>query len=244
MPTVGVIKPSTRPGKAEDLAAMLPSEIRLEHGNCRIAQGTRAELERSFADFDAEVARMAALRVDLIHTAGVPFLLLGPERERERVEGWEQRFGIPVFTNGMSQVNAARAFDARRLIAASYFPGELNDTFGAYLERAGFQVLESAGMEIPFQEVPRVPAGVVRNFLEGLCRRNPHADALYLIGPAWRPTLDMIDDLETAFGMPVIHHVPAQSWEIQRRLGFRRPVQGYGRLMRELPECSPKRASG
>lgn len=244
MLTVGVIKPSTRPGKAEDLVALLPPEIRLEHGSCRIAQGTRAELERSFADFDAEVARMAGLRVNLIHPAGVPFLLLGYEGERDRVDRWEQRFGIPVFTNGMSQINAARAFDARRLVAASYFPGELNGAFGAYLEQAGFQVLESAGMELPFQEVPRVPGGVVRDFLEGLWRRNPGADALYLIGPAWRATLAMIDELETAFGMPVIHHVPAQSWEIQRRLGFRRPVQGYGRLMRELPGCPPNRASG
>jgi maleate cis-trans isomerase len=45
----------------------------------------------------------------------------------------------------------------------------------------------------------------------------------------------MLDELERDYGIPVIHHVPAQSWEIQKRLGFRSPVQGYGRLIREMP---------
>jgi len=245
MPTVGVIKPSTRPGKAEELVAILPPEIRLEHGGCRIADNTRAELERSFADFDAEVARMAALKVDLIHPAGVPFLLLGRKKEKEMLERGEERFGIPVFTNSMSQVNAAKAFGVRRLVAASYFPGELNDAFAAYLEQAGFEVLESLGLEgVPFMEVPKVTAAAMRAFLDGLMRRNPGAEAIYLIGPAWRVSLDMIEEVEAGYSIPVIHHVPAQSWEIQRRLGFRRPVQGYGRLTRELPVLPATPASG
>ena len=108
MPTVGVIKPSTRPGRAEELVMMLPKEIELAHAGCRIARGTREELERSFADFEEKVAEMAALRVDLIHPAGVPFLLLGRDGERSLVSKWESQHGIPIFTNGVSQVNALK----------------------------------------------------------------------------------------------------------------------------------------
>src|SRR5262249_18389028 len=85
MPRVGVIKPSTRRGRAEELVMMLPKAIELEHAGCRIASGTRQELEQSFADFETKVAEMAALNVDLIHPAGVPFLLLGYEGERALV---------------------------------------------------------------------------------------------------------------------------------------------------------------
>src|SRR5436190_22416587 len=88
MPRVGVIKPGTRPGRAEELVMMLPKEIELEHAGCRIANGTRQELEQSFADFEMKVAEMAALKVDLIHPAGVPFLLLGYEGERALVSKW------------------------------------------------------------------------------------------------------------------------------------------------------------
>jgi maleate cis-trans isomerase len=235
MPRVGVIKPSTRPGRAEELVMMLPKAIELEHAGCRIASGTRQELEQSFADFETKVAEMAALNVDLIHPAGVPFLLLGYEGERALVSKWENMHKIPIFTNGMSQVNAVNAFGAKRIIAASYFPAEINASFATYLTEAGFEVLEIIGFDVPFQDAPKVEAGTLRTFFDALHRRHPDAEALYLIGPAWRATLGMLDELEGDYGIPVIHHVPAQSWEIQKRLGFHCPVQGYGRLIREMP---------
>jgi maleate cis-trans isomerase len=237
MPTVGVIKPSTRPGRAEELVAILPREIALEHGMANIANGTREELEKSFAVFDAEVARMAELKVDLIHPAGVPFLLLGYEGERALVDKWEKQTNIPVFTNGQSQVNACRAFGAKRLVAASYFADpEVTKGFAKYLIEAGFEVLNIDAYAVNFKEVPKLPAAVLRPFLDSVFMPfKGKADAFYLIGPAWRATLGMIDELEEAYGVPVIHHVPAQSWEIQRRLGFRQPFEGHGRLMREMP---------
>lgn len=236
MPTVGVIKPSTRPGRAEELVAILPAEIKLEHAQCNIDQGTMEELKRSFSDFEARVADMAALDVDLIHTAGVPFLLLGPDGELELVRKWEKEYKKPVFTNGMSQVNALRAFNAKRVVSTSYFAADINQHFANYLSDAGFEVLATANYDVPFQQVPKVSAPVLKEFFDSLFL--PHkgkADAFYLVGPAWRASLEMIDDLEEAYGVPVIHHVPCQSWEIQKRLGFRQTFEGYGRLMREMP---------
>ena len=236
MPTVGVIKPSTRPGRAEELVMMLPKEIELAHAGCRIANGTRAELEQSFTDFETKVAEMAALRVDLIHPAGVPFLLLGHQGEHALVTKWEKRHKIPIFTNGMSQVNALKAFKAKRVIAASYFNDDINKSFANYLAEAGFEVLGIAGYNVPFQEVPKLEARVIRQFFDRLyLPQRGKAEAFYLIGPAWRATLEMLDELERDYGIPVIHHVPAQSWEIQKRLGFRQPVAGYGRLIGEMP---------
>jgi maleate isomerase len=132
-------------------------------------------------------------------------------------------------------VNALNAFAVKRVIAASYFPDEINRSFAGYLAEAGFQVLEIVGFDVAFQDAPKLEASVLRDFFDALYARHPEAEALYLIGPAWRATLGMLDALEQAYGIPVIHHVPAQSWEIQKRLGFRRPVQGYGRLIREMP---------
>jgi maleate cis-trans isomerase len=237
MPTVGVIKPSTRPGRAEELVAILPREIELEHASCAIAQGTRQELEQSFRDFEARVAQMAELDVDLIHPAGVPFLLLGREGERSLVKKWEAEYGIPVFTNGMSQVNALKAYGAKRVVAASYFGSvDVNRSFANYIAEAGFEMLGIAGYEVAFQDVPKLEPIAIRKFFDSVYL--PHrgkADSFYLIGPAWRATLGMLDELEDAYGIPVIHHVPAQSWEIQRRLGFRQCFEGCGRLMREMP---------
>lgn len=237
MPIVGVIKPSTRPGRAEELVAILPREIELRHAACSIDRGTREELEQSFDDFEARVADMADLSVDLIHPAGVPFLLLGREGEQKLVSRWEREYGVPIFTNGMCQVNALKAYGAKRVVAASYFSdAHLNRSFAGYLTDAGFEVLAIAGYVVDFKDVPHLQPSVIRKFLDSIYL--PHqgnADAFYLIGPAWRATLGMIDELEGAYGIPVIHHVPAQSWEIQKRLGFMSCFEGHGRLIREMP---------
>jgi maleate cis-trans isomerase len=235
VPRIGVISPSPRGIKAEDLMRLLPQEIELVPAACDISSGSLKELEDSFACFDAKVDELAAQKVDLIHPAGVPFLLLGPDGERAMVERWEKRHGIQVFTNAMSQVNAARVLGAKRIIASSYFPAPIHEGFTAYLAKAGFEVLASKQYDADFKEVPALDGKVLRQFFDGIFERGKGAEAFYLIGPGWRATLGMIEEMEEAYGIPVIHHVPAQSWEIQRRLGFRRPVEGYGRLLRELP---------
>jgi maleate cis-trans isomerase len=236
MPTVGVINPSVRGGRPEQLIRILPAGIGLEISRCDIASHTVAELEAAFGCFDRRVAEAAALAVDLIHPAGVSFLLLGPDGERDMIDRWQRRHAIPVFTNPMAQANALRALGARRVVSASYFATAINARFSDYLVRAGFDVLESAAFGgVPFDEVPGIERSSLRAFFGGLCERNPRAEALNLFGPGWQASFDLIGELEDAYGIPVIHHVAAQSWEIQKRLGLRHPVEGYGRLVRELP---------
>ena len=234
MPSVGVIKPSNRPGKAEELVAMLPSSVTLEHAALGIATGSPQELREAIGKYDQKIAEMAALGVDLVHAAGIPPLLLGYEGERELVRGWERKFGKPVFTNGQSQVNALRALGAKRIVGASYFPGAINKTFGAYMTQAGFDVLTMEGMEVEFQQVPKVAPEVVRAFIRSLFARYKDVDAIYLLGPAWR-TLEILESMEEEFGVPIVHHIPAQSWEIQNRFGLTQNFSGYGRLIGQMP---------
>lgn len=232
--TLGIIKPSTRPGRAEDLVAILPEGIALLHDRLNIHDGTEQELRDGLALYDSKIAAMAAQGAELIHPAGAPPLLLGYHGEQQRIRAWEEMAGVPVFTNGASQVNALRALGARRVIGFSYFRGDVNRRFARYLEEAGFDVLGMHGMDVDFQDVPKVPEAAIRAFVEPHVLRHPGADAIYIVGPALR-TIGLVQGWEDRFGLPVVHHLPAQSWEIQRRFGLRRPVAGYGRLLAELP---------
>jgi maleate cis-trans isomerase len=60
------------------------------------------------------------------------------------------------------------------------------------------------------------------------------AEGIYILDPAWR-TLDIIEMLEQDLEVPVVHHLPAQAWEIMKRLHVRERRQGLGRLLREMP---------
>jgi maleate cis-trans isomerase len=55
-----------------------------------------------------------------------------------------------------------------------------------------------------------------------------------MLGSAWK-TLEIIEPLEKATGLTVVHAGPARCWETQLRLGLRHPIRGYGRLLAEMP---------
>ncbi len=231
---LGIVKPSNRPGRTEDLDPILPPGVRIIANHLDIYRGAPEELQRAISGYDDRVRELAAQGASLVHPAGAPPLLLGYEGERRQIAQWETATGVPVFTNGSSQVNALRALRAERILGLSYFPGPLNERFAHYYREAGFDVLGMVGLDVPFQDVIQVPQPVIDAFVRGHFQRHPGADAILMIGPAWR-TMDLVEGWEQAFGVPIVHHVQSQSWEMQRRLGIRHPVQGWGRLVAELP---------
>jgi maleate isomerase len=233
--TVGLIKPNFRPGSTEDLVRLLPDGIGVIPLHIGINRGTRRQFEQSIPEYEAMVARLAELEADVIHPAGSPpFQILGYRGELALVRRWERKYRRPVFTNGMTQVNALNALKARSIVGVSYFPADLNRSFAAYFREAGFKVLAMQGVEVDFDKVQTLAGTEIYRFIKRLFLANRGADAIYILGPAWR-TLDIIEPLEQDLGVPVVHHLTAQSWEIQRRLHVCQAQRGFGCLLREMP---------
>lgn len=89
------------------------------------------------------------------------------------------------------------------------------------------------GFDIDFDKVQTIASTEVYRFIKRMFLGHRSAEAIYILGPAWR-TLDIIEPLEQDLGVPVVHHLPAQAWEIQKRLHVRQSAQNYGRLLREM----------
>ncbi len=83
--------------------------------------------------------RLAEHEVDLIHPEGAPpFMMLGYEGEAELIRKWEKKYNVPVFTSGTNHIRALHALKVKRFVGASYFPGQINETFGALFPRCRF----------------------------------------------------------------------------------------------------------
>jgi len=106
-----------------------------------------------------------------------------------------------------------------------------------------------AGMDVDFDKAQELSSHEVYRFIKREFLAHPSAEAIYMLGPAWR-TLDIIDTLEQDLGVPVVHAIPAQCWDIQRHLHVRQPVKGFGRLLAEMPDgrtmsvAKPRQRSG
>ena len=233
--TVGVIKPTMRPGSLEEFIRFLPDGVGVIPLFLNVREGTESEFKSVLNACEERVAELAALKVDLIHPEGAPpFMVHGYEGESKITQGWEERFGIPIVTAPQTQVEALRAMDVERFVGVTYFAGEINDIFARYFVDAGFDVLAMDGMDVAFTDVQKLSSQEVYAHTKRAFLKHENADGIYMLGSGWR-VLDIIEMLEQDLGVPVIHAVPARVWAVQKRFHIRQPVIGYGQLLETLP---------
>ena len=233
--TVGIVRPTQRTGGFEDLLRILPQGIRLISQALDVQRGAIDEFQSAIPAYEAKVAALAKLGVDVINPSGAPpFMVLGYAKEQDLIRRWEDQYNTRVFTSGTSNIDAMRALKVTRILGATYFRGDINSIYGQYFIDAGFECLDMAGIDVDFPKVPELPSSTVHDFIVNAFDRNRTAEAVYMLGPAWR-TLDIIEKLERDLGVPVFQAVPVQCWDIQRHLDIREPVRGFGRLIAEMP---------
>ncbi len=234
--TVGIVRPTQRAGGYNELLQMLPQGVHLIPLCLDVRRGALDEFKSAIPAYEAKVAELAAMGVDVINPSGAPpFMVLGYANEQELIRQWETTYKTRIFTSATSYIDALRALNVKRFLGATYFRGDINRIYAKYFIDAGFACLDMAGMDVAFDKVPELPSREVFDFIKAAYARNDTAEAIYMLGPAW-PTLDIIERLESELGVPVVHAVPAQCWDIQRHLGLREPVKGFGRLIAEMPQ--------
>ena len=233
--TVGLIKPTHRPGSLEEFIRLLPEGIGVIPLFLGIQRGTEDEFLSVLEAIEAKVAELAALKVDLIHPEGAPpFMVHGYKGGEKIVKQWEAKYQCPIVTASQTQVEALRILGVKKILGVTYFTGKINDTFTRYFVDAGFDVLAMEGIPVAFEDVGRLASQEVYAHTRKAFLRHGGADAIYMLGSGWR-TLDIIKPLEEDLQVPVIHPVPARAWSLQKRLHVRQPVRGYGKLLEEMP---------
>lgn len=233
--TVGVVKPTYRPGTTEEFIRLLPEGIGVIPLYIGIRQGTVEEFQGVLQRYEQRVKELAEIGVDLIHPEGAPpFLVHGLRGEREIVDRWAREYGTPVVTAAMTQVEAMAALGMRRVLGLTYFGAEVNELLAQYFTAAGFETLAVEGIQVPFDQVQRLSSHEVYAFVKAAFRRHPQVDGLSLLGSGWR-ILDIIELLEQDLEVPVVHPVAARVWAVQQRFQVRQRTQGFGRLLAEQP---------
>jgi maleate cis-trans isomerase len=234
--TVGIVRPTLRTGGFEDLIRMLPEGIGVIPLILNVRRGAIDEFKSAIPAYEEKVAELAAAGVDVINPAGAPpFMVLGYRKEQALLRKWQDKYGTRIFTSGTSHIDALHALKVRRFVGATYFRGNINRIYAKYFNDAGFKCLAMAGMDVDFDKVQELSSFEVYRFVKREFLAHRGAEAIYMLGPAWR-TLDIVEMLEQDLGVPVVHAIPAQCWDIQRHLHVRQPVKGFGRLVAEMPQ--------
>lgn len=234
--TVGVVKPTYESGSLVEFIRLLPDGI----GVIPVYAGIREHTERGYLDametYHKCVEELARIGVQLMHPeGGPPFMVRGFQAEQEIVQNWEEKYGMPIFTSGMTQAEALRALGIKKFVGCTYYRDHrMNDIFTRYFTEAGFEVLGMEGMDTSPAEAKSLSSEDIYHHLKRSFVKHPAAEGIYLLGSgAWR-VADIIA-AEEDLGVAVVHPVAARVWYVQKRLRVRQPVQGAGRLLAELP---------
>ncbi len=232
---VGVVKPTHRPGSLEEFIRLLPEGIGVVPLFLGIKTGTEKEFSSVLDLMKEKIAELAELDVDIIHAEGAPpFMLLGYEGEAKLIRGLARKYKRPISTSGTTQVEALKALKIKRFVGLTYFTGSINQKYARYFTQAGFEVLGMDGISVPFDEVGRLASQEVYAFVKEQFLKYKGAQGIYLLGSGWR-VLPIIRLLEQDLQVPVVHPIPARVWAIQKELRVRESVEGYGRLLEEMP---------
>ncbi len=236
--SVGIIKPTQRLGGTEEFLRLLPDGIGVLPIYLNVDRGTTEQFQSVLPAYEQAVADLVAAGVDLVHPEGAPpFMVKGFAAETELIAAWEERHGVPIVTSSRSALDACRALGMTKIIGVSYFRGEINDLFRRYFEEAGIVVAAMAGMDVDFDRAQWLNSREVYAFVRSLYLAHRDIDGIYLLGSGWR-VMDIISLMEQDFEVPVVHPVASRIWTMQHHLCVRERIDGFGRLLSELPRLA------
>ena len=105
--TVGLIRPTMRPGVFEDLIRMTPEGICFIPVFNDVRRGDVDEFKSAPALYRAKAEEVAKQDIDLIFLSGAPpWMLLGPRGEQKLMRDWSRDLGVPVVTSAVNQLEA------------------------------------------------------------------------------------------------------------------------------------------
>lgn len=151
--------------------------------------------------------------------------------ERAVAEQFEHRNHSPaVLSSAGALVEALTAAGLRKIALVMPYMRPLACMVVDYLEAEGLQVVAWTALEVADNaEVACIPGETVMDAARRLDRSA--ADALVISACVQMPSLDLIEQAETEFGLPVLSAATAGAHTLLRRLGLPAELPGAGTLL-------------
>jgi len=213
---------------------MAPHGVTLVRTSLELKDVTVEEVNAAVARTEKASGELGKYRPDCIIFGGSPTVAVpGHGFEKVIVDKIEKASGRKAFSAQAAALEALRKHGARRLALATPFPDNVNAMVKEFIEKLGFKVLSIRGSGVAYLDLTLTPLQTSWDLGKRVFEEAKNADALYFPG-APQPCVDIIDALEDELGTFVISSLQASLWKALQIIGYRVPIDGYGKLLREL----------
>ena len=223
-----------------DFWRMAPPGVSLVLASAGIREIDKNEVDAAIARLERSAEELRDHNVDLVHISGLPLVTFkGPDSEKSLIEKVKTWCGDkPVTTEFQSHMNALRALGADKVVMVSPNKVEVTETFRRSAEAVGVKVLHVECHDSLRRNIPLISEREIYHACRQAFRAAPEAKAI------WAPCgnyniLDLIDSLETDFGIPVVTNNQAWVWWAMVVLGLNTSsITGFGQLLQSRVDSS------
>jgi maleate isomerase len=242
MKRIGLLVPSSNTTVEPEFYRALPRDVTLHTARLYLTRIAPEAILGMVEDMEAQAKLLASADVDVIVLgATAPSFLNGLGYDRELIQKIEAATGRKATTTSTALVEAMRHLGAKRVVLGSAYDERVNGIAKAFLEASGFEVTGVKGLALVDNlVVGRLSPDTAYDLALEVNRDD--ADAIVLACTNWQ-TMDAIERIERETGKPVISTTQASIWAALRAVGHVEPVEGYGRLLRELAPGKAARAA-
>ncbi|MBL75386.1 MAG: hypothetical protein CL763_00415 [Chloroflexi bacterium] len=231
---IGFLKPGTGRSHYDEFAAMIPSEIKLDMEELGVMQS-------SLTDFAARADAIVERAVELSTSRSWQGIIIPGAPVEVQNPGLRNRLSevlnIPFVTALESGLLALEAYGAKKVLLLTPFDSYMNSLITDYLTNTDidFQLanLGFASEQEAIDLNPQVVFELTRKAVQSAGK----IDALYFQGAVLSP-LQVIDQMEAEFSLPVISSNPAMLWAVVSKLGGQLTIENKGKLVREWPSLN------
>ncbi|HZA56438.1 MAG TPA: hypothetical protein VE616_19505 [Candidatus Udaeobacter sp.] len=229
---IGYISPSVIELNGYDFYRIVPKGVGLIAVACMVEGWKEDAYKQALSQVESCARELGRRSCDFVIHGGAPLVLSqGKGFETKLLSQLEGIIGAPCTTSIVAAMDAFRDLSVSRLAVVDPYPPDLNAKMIAYLKDWGFEVASLVSLATSFTESSIASIGDIYRAAKRAIKEASNPEAVF-IPCANFPVVDVIEEIETDFGLPVVANITSQLYVAFKAIGMREKITGYGRLMR------------
>jgi len=156
-------------------------------------------------------------------------IAIGEDKVKEKVQ--LAKPGCYVTTPITSAIKAFKKMNLKKIALFTPYPESVNKTILEYFNKKNINIVSFATFNIDLDE--DIASVDPKHLLETLIKLDINdADALFVSCTAL-PALEILDQVEKKINKIVLSSNQTLIWDTLRSIGYKSPVEGYGKLLRD-----------
>ena len=235
----GHVSPAIYDIQSLEFQQILPDGVLVVKTCLNVQNLIKEEFERASALMEEGALTLAREGIGAILIGGDPiFCFMGRKKHHELIEKVGSKTKIPTSTTLSASIDAMKSLEIERVVIATPYAAERNESLCNYFEESGFKVLGIKGLGITRNaDLNRVPFHAAYQLAVETFRASKGAEGVYIPCPRW-PVVGSIGPLEKDLGTFVVSSIQAMAWFGLKSVGIKKRIKGYGTLLEKLADLN------